>query len=70
MGYGGTFGVEWSTLAAGAPNRSGVDPRDDVHAFFLAGVLALFWVRILAYAVWRRSMSRSAEREFGPNLRH
>jgi cytochrome b561 len=69
IGYG-TFGVEWPAPAPGASNGSGVDPNDDLHAFFLAGVLALFWVRILAYTVWWRSMSRLADRELEPDLRN
>jgi hypothetical protein len=62
IGYGGTFGVE---LPAAAPHvhGGGIDPKDDLQALFLAGVLALYSVRILAYAVWRGSMSRIAKRE-------
>jgi hypothetical protein len=40
------------------PGYFGFDPKDDFQLFFLAGLVALGFARILAYRLWSRSLDR------------
>jgi hypothetical protein len=55
--YGGTFELELPASAGGFDGAA-ADSRHDLQALFLAGILALFLVRALAYSVWRRASPR------------
>jgi hypothetical protein len=42
------------------PEHAGFDPKDDFQMFFLAGLSALLFVRVLAFTVWSRAAQRAA----------
>jgi cytochrome b561 len=42
------------------PEHAGFDPKDDFQMFFLAGLFALLFVRVLAFTVWSRAAQRIA----------
>jgi cytochrome b561 len=42
------------------PDHASWDPNDDFQLFFASGLIALMFVRVLAYRVWSRSRERAA----------
>jgi hypothetical protein len=42
------------------PEHAGFDPKDDFQLFFVSGLFALLFVRVLAFTVWSRSAKRAA----------
>jgi cytochrome b561 len=40
--------------------HAGFDPKDDFQLFFVSGLFALLFVRVLAFTVWTRSAGRAA----------
>jgi cytochrome b561 len=42
------------------PHHAGWNPKDDFQLFFASGLLALIFVRVLAYKLWLRSRERTA----------
>jgi cytochrome b561 len=42
------------------PDHAGWNPKDDFQLFFASGLLALIFVRVLAYKLWLRSRERTA----------
>ena len=55
--------VDFSPLGAHfrqGPAHPGFDPKDDFQLFFVSGLFALLFVRVLTFAVWSRSAERAA----------
>lgn len=42
------------------PEHAGFDPKDDFQLFFVSGLFALLFVRVLAFTVWSRFAGRAA----------
>ena len=42
------------------PEHAGFDPKDDFQLFFVSGLFALLFVRVLVFTVWSRSAGRAA----------
>jgi hypothetical protein len=42
------------------PAHAGFDPKDDFQLFFVSGLFALLFVRVLTFTVWSRSAKRAA----------
>jgi cytochrome b561 len=58
LNHGGT--VDFNLFAdhfRNGPDHAGWNPRDDFQLFIASGLFALVYVRVLAFSVWRRTVS-------------
>jgi hypothetical protein len=53
------FGLSDARFRQG-PGHAGFDPKDDFQLFFVSGLFALLFVRVLAFTIWSRAARRAA----------